>query len=60
MLQTYVFTIIANAKERLLSVHNYKQRTRAEQTQRWKQLLEIVKFQVLYLVLRYSMECLGI
>lgn len=45
MPQTYTSTIIAHAKELLLSVGHYKQRTRAEQMQRWIQLLEIVKFQ---------------
>lgn len=58
MPQTYIFSIITNAKELLLSVENYKQRTGAEQIQRWKHLPERVKFQVLYLALHYCMECL--
>lgn len=58
MPQTYIFSIITNAKELLLSLENYKQRTGAEQIQRWKQLVEIVNFQVLYLAPRYFMEYL--
>lgn len=58
MPMTYICTIITDAEELLLSVENCKQRTRAESIQRWKQLLEIVKFQVLYSARHYFMECL--
>lgn len=58
MPQTYIFTIITDAKELPLSVENYKQRTGAEQIKRWKQLAEIVKFQVLFLAPPYFMEYL--